>query len=51
MPLLYRDPLLTRVQLDMSQRDSVAPLDSVERTFGFQPAALADKLEYLREGG
>lgn len=40
----------TREQIYLLTQDNITDLDSVERVFGFKPARLSEKIEYLREG-
>jgi NADH dehydrogenase len=47
MPLVYRDPPITPGQLDMIGLDSVCALDGVVRHFGFEPARLRERIDYL----
>ena len=50
MPLVYKDPPLTREQLSMINLDNVAETtDVVLRVFGFQPVHLRDKISYIIE--
>lgn len=43
------DPPVTSVELaQLDLGDNITALDSVERSFGFRPARLADKLGYIR---
>lgn len=39
---------VTRQQLDMLARENATARDAVERTFGFRPAALREKIGYVR---
>lgn len=47
MERVMPDPMVTPGQLDLLRLDNVADLDSVERLFGFTPARLEEKIEYL----
>ncbi|MBI2886280.1 MAG: complex I NDUFA9 subunit family protein [Chloroflexi bacterium] len=49
MPLVYREPPLTSQQLAMIELDNVAEPEVVQREFGFAPARLRDRLEYIVE--
>lgn len=42
------NPMVTPSQLDMLALDNVTALDSVERLFGFAPARLEERIDYLR---
>lgn len=48
MPLVYKDPPITAAQLKMLELDSVTEPDAVQQAFGFQPARLEEKIEYLK---
>ena len=47
MPLVTKNPPITREQLDMVALDNVTPPDAVEQRFGFSPAPIRSKLGYL----
>jgi NADH dehydrogenase len=50
LELVQDKPFLTREQVILSQVDTVCPLDSVERQFGFRPRPLAESLATYGEG-
>jgi len=42
------NPPVTSVELKQMDLDNTTDLDSVERHFGFKPAALSEKLSYIK---
>ncbi|MDP2728260.1 MAG: complex I NDUFA9 subunit family protein, partial [Dehalococcoidia bacterium] len=49
MAALQPRPVITPGQLSQLSLDNTTELDAVERTFGFRPASLREKISYIRE--